>query len=308
MKLNARPLRGLTIAITSSRRAPELAHLITSFGGTPYIAPTVGIESKHDHRLHEVTRFINTLVSGELDYAVFMTGPGVYTSMSTAESLGQLEILLRNLEDVKIVARSPKPQKVLKDYGIIAHALPNENTAEGIADMFRSWSIAGKGVAILWHGSRSSFLVDELRKFGARVYEFSTYSYSFESDQNGARILNSLGFHYESPIKGKVIKLIEEIGNRLIHVITFTSPPSVTNLFSIADSNSLKGYLQLSLNSRVIVVAVGPSTKRAIEENGVNVDVMPKTYKMGAMISALNDYVRNGGSKLQKNSAILKEQ
>ena len=38
------PLRGLTVAITGSRRASELAHLVLTFGGVPYVAPTVGID------------------------------------------------------------------------------------------------------------------------------------------------------------------------------------------------------------------------------------------------------------------------
>jgi uroporphyrinogen-III synthase len=49
--------------------------------------------------------------------------------------------------------------------------------------------------------------------------------------------------------------------------------------------------LQLSLNQDIIVVAVGPSTKKALAENRVKVDVMPKVYKMGPMVKALSDYV-----------------
>jgi len=37
-------LSGITVAITSSRRASELASLVRKFGGVPYIAPTIGIE------------------------------------------------------------------------------------------------------------------------------------------------------------------------------------------------------------------------------------------------------------------------
>ena len=44
----ALPLRGLTVAITGSCRASELAQLITNFGGKPYVAPTIGIEARPD--------------------------------------------------------------------------------------------------------------------------------------------------------------------------------------------------------------------------------------------------------------------
>ena len=51
-------LAGLTIAITGSRRASELAHVVISFGGQPYLAPTVGIEARQDIT-EEAEFFIN---------------------------------------------------------------------------------------------------------------------------------------------------------------------------------------------------------------------------------------------------------
>ena len=41
----------------------------------------------------------------------------------------------------------------------------------------------------------------------------------------------------------------------------------------------------------MIVVAIGPSTQKALEENDVRVDVMPTMYKMGSMIKSLSDYL-----------------
>jgi hypothetical protein len=38
-------LDGLTVAITSSRRAGELARIVENLGGETYIAPTLGIEA-----------------------------------------------------------------------------------------------------------------------------------------------------------------------------------------------------------------------------------------------------------------------
>ncbi len=41
-----RELKGLTVAITASRGALELAHIISNLGGIPHIAPTVRIVTK----------------------------------------------------------------------------------------------------------------------------------------------------------------------------------------------------------------------------------------------------------------------
>jgi uroporphyrinogen-III synthase len=39
------------------------------------------------------------------------------------------------------------------------------------------------------------------------------------------------------------------------------------------------------------VVAIGPSAKKTLEENKVQVDVMPELYKMGPMVKALTNYL-----------------
>ena len=73
-------LTGITVAITASRRATELASLITKFKGMPYLAPTVGIHANQD--IFEIKNFIKKIVDEDIDYAVFMTGPGVFSLMS----------------------------------------------------------------------------------------------------------------------------------------------------------------------------------------------------------------------------------
>jgi uroporphyrinogen-III synthase len=68
----------LTIAVTASRRASELAHIIKSFGGGPYLAPTIGIEADLKKPKEDVLKFLGKVTAGEVDYAVFMTAPGIF--------------------------------------------------------------------------------------------------------------------------------------------------------------------------------------------------------------------------------------
>ena len=290
-------LKGLTVAITASRRALELAHLITIYGGIPYIAPTVGIETTGDNS-KQAEEFIKKIAEDKLDYVVFMSGPGVYSLMSAAKKLGLEKNLIEALKQGIIVARSSKPKIALANYGIKTDFVPDENTAVGIANLLKKSNIKGKKMGIFWHGSYFPILKEEMCTAGANVYEFSGYTYSLELKESGAKILEEMGFKYVSPDQEKVIKLIESITNGIIHVITFTSPPSAREFFKIAEHYKMKESLLLSLKN-VIVVAVGPSTKKALEENAVQVDIMPKIYKMGPMVKELNDYV--GQSHIPKN-------
>lgn len=292
-------LAGLTVVITGSRRASELAHLITNFGGRPYLAPTVGIEARDDVS-KEAEFFINKILEERIDYVVFMTGPGVYSLMSTAKNLGIEKKFAEALQQTTVIARSLKPKIALANHGVKTDIIPEENTAEGIVKLLKSFSMAGRNVAVLWHGSYSPLLKNELHAVGARVFEASTYRYSLELTESGARILEMMGFKYIPPDEAKVVKLVEDIGKGLVDVITFTSPPAVRDLFKIAEAYHLKEPLQYYLNKEVVVVAVGPSTMKALEENYVHIDVMPDVYKMGPMIKSLSDYLGQANAPKKK--------
>jgi uroporphyrinogen-III synthase len=283
-------LKGLTVAITASRRALELAHLITNFGGIPYLSPTVGIESNMD-KSKEAEEFIKKITEDKLDYVIFMTGPGVYSLMSAAKKLQMESNVIEALKQTIVIARSLKPKIALANYGIKTNIIPDENTADGIANMLKSSDVQGKKIGVLWHGSYYPILRNEMSAAGAKIFECSTYTYSFDLKESGAKILKEMGFNYVYPDQDKVIKLIEAINKGDIQVITFTSPPSARDLFKIAESIRMKEPLQLSLNNNVIVVAIGPSTKKALEEYTIQVDVMPQIYKMGPMVKALTNYL-----------------
>ena len=293
----------MTVAITGSRRASELAHLITSFGGRPYLAPTVGIETRQDIS-KEVEFFINKILEKRIDYVVFMTGPGVYTLMSTAKSLGIEKKFAEALQQTTVIARSLKPKIALAKHGIKTDIIPEENTAEGLAKLLKSFNIAGKNIAVLWHGLYSPLLKNEIHAVGGQVFESSTYRYSFELKESGARILEMMGFKYIPPDEAKVVKLIEDMGKGLIDAITFTSPPSARDIFKIAEAYQLREPLQYYLNNEVIVVAVGPSTMKTLEENYVHVDVMPNVYKMGPMIKSLSDYLGQADVPKKKRKSL----
>lgn len=284
-------LEGLTIAVTGSRRATELARLIKSFGGTPYIAPTVGIETREDIS-QETKNFVGALLVKKVDYAVFMTGPGVYSLMSSARAMGLEEKLKNRLKDVTVVSRSAKPRQALSKHGVATSIVPIDNTAHGIAMELSKRNVHGKSVAILWHGSYSDVIKKRLQNVGARVIESSTYQYSLALEDSGAKVLREMGFNYVPPSASKALHLIGDLLRGRVDAVTFTSPPAARNLLRIAAKHRLKKSLISSLNNGVIVVAVGPPTRKTLEESGVIVDVMPQTYKMGPMLQALEAYLK----------------
>ncbi len=295
------PLEGLTIVVTGSRRAPEQSALTTNLGGTPYVVPTVGISIPRDDS--EIGPFLRELV-GDVgaDYAVFMTATGVKAMMLAAERLGLREAVLRALNSPRtfVVARSGKPRGELARTGIKIDASPpiEEATASGILKLLRAKGLAGKRVAILWHGSKNETLAQGILESGGRdVFECLTYHYSTVLEPEGAKVLGSIGFRYKAPDENAVVQLIHEIveRKRRIDAITFTSPPAAASLFEVAAEHGLEEPLRRALKERtdVIVVAVGSSTRSELEELGVRVDVMPQVSAMGAMMNALAEHVKS---------------
>jgi uroporphyrinogen-III synthase len=294
------PLVGLTIVVTGSRRAPEQSALVKNLGGIPYVVPTVGISIPKDDS--EIEPFLKELVGPPgADYAVFMTATGVRAMMLAAERLGLRKAVFDALNSSRttVIARSGKPRGELTRTGIKVDASPpaSEATASGILRLLRERGLAGKRVAILWHGSKNEAMAEAiLAAGGGDVFECLTYHYSTVLEHEGAGVLGSIGFRYEAPDEKMVVALIEEIvgKKRRVDAITFTSPPSVANLFEVAAEHGLEERLKEALRERgdMLIVAVGPSTKGELEEHGVGVDVMPEVSAMGAMMNALAERVK----------------
>jgi uroporphyrinogen-III synthase len=293
--MRRRPLEGRTVVITASRRATEQASLVSRLGGSPYVVPTVGISLTPDEG--EVERFLRSIIREGVDFAVFMTGPGVQALMLMARKLLVQEALVGTLnsERTTVVARSGKPKEVLVRFGIEVDALPprDQATAAGIVALLRERDLSRKRVAILWHGAHTYSMREELLSAGVEsVLECSTYAYSHQLDSRGAGVLKDMGFSVVPPSEEAVLRLIGEIigRERVVDAMTFTSPPAARHFFEVAAQHGMVEDLKLALNEGVCIAAVGPSTKVAVEDRGVKVHVVPQLQAMGAMITALAEY------------------
>ena len=300
------PLNGFTVGITGSRRASELAKLVSTLGGRPYIAPTVGIDSTPNFP-KDTKRFINNIIAERVDYAIFMTGPGVYSLMSVAKESGLDEAIRESLQNTTIIARSAKPKMALAKHGLTVDLIPEENTSEGISIMLNNYDIKNKKIAIIWHGSYSNILKKKIQSAGAQIIEITPYNYSLELKDRGSKILKEMRFRYIAPNYKIVTNLIEDICKGRIHIITFTSPPSIRNFFRIAEEIKMNKIMLNEMNIRIIVVAVGLPSKKTLEAYGVKVDVMPEIYKMGHMVKAMGEYINNHGLVKSENLPALNQ-
>jgi len=283
-------LCGVTVAITSSRRASELASLVRKFGGIPYIAPTIGIRNNKPLN-SECIKFIEIIRNERIQFFVFMTGVGVFNLFQNIQKLHQLETVTEKLRNTVVISRSNKPAMELRKFGITTNLVPDINTIEGVLNLLENFDIKNKNIGILWHGDYSHSFREKLESLGSKVFEFSSYTYSTSLGKTNGSMLKEMGYDYVPPSEEKIGRLIEDIMAGTIDTITFTSPPAVREFFEFAKRNNQIHALKERLNHNVLVVSVGPSTSKMLATFHVLVDVMPATYRMGSMVKELADFI-----------------
>src|SRR3990172_4437478 len=65
---------GVRVLALESRRAKEMASLITTYGGQPVLAPAIREIPLESNR--EALQFTSALLNGEFDMVIFLTGVG----------------------------------------------------------------------------------------------------------------------------------------------------------------------------------------------------------------------------------------
>ena len=266
-------LKGKVIAITRPKKqARELAELVSRLGGKPYVAPTVEVKPLRDK--HPITEFVNKVLNGRVDYVIFMSVNGVTSLIDSLKNLEQKNGFLKELNRVMIVAIGPKTEGKLKEYGVETNLVPLQHSSEGIVESLRKMDLKGKTVAILRSSIANTYLRQELEKIGANVLEFPAYESAPPSDDS------------------KVLIFLNDLFEEKIDAITFTSSSTAQNLFKIADEHVPSKKFRDCLE-KTVVVAIGSTTQRSLEELGVKVDVVPNEYTIEAMIEALARYMHS---------------
>lgn len=254
-----------------SRRAPELAKLISNYGGEAVVAPAmreVPLESNK-----EALAFVAGLFAGDFDMVIFLTGVGARALLKVIETSYKREDYLAALRGVTVVPRGPKPVAVLRELGVTpAITVPEPNTwrelllaldeAGGSREELR---LPGKRVAVQEYGVSNPELLAGLRERGASVTRVPIYQWALPED---------IG-----PLQGAVKKL----ANGEIDVALFTTSVQLAHLFQIAAEMNLEESMRRGLG-RAIVASIGPTTSEEMQRRGIRADIEPSHPKMGFLV------------------------
>ena len=242
------------VAITRPKdRAKKACEIVEKLGGEAILAPTLDLKPVN-------TQSLKNLVANkdELDWIVF-------TSPTTIVSLNKFyPDFLESLE-CKIAVIGNKTGKLVEKQGLTVDLMPEEFTAEGLIEEFKKNGITDKTIGIPRTASARPVLPEELEKLGNTVILAEAYKSLFPMDEKS------------------VEELIQKIENREIDAITFTSPLTVENFFTIADDKQKIAEL---LNENLLVVSIGPITARVLDKYEVK-NIYPDTYTVPDMMELL---------------------
>ncbi len=257
---DARPLFGKRILVTRPReQAHELVERLEAMGADAVVSPMIRIAPPSDMGpLDEVCAR-----AGGFDWIIF-------ASVNAVESfMGRLLAGpgdLRSLGGVRIGAVGSSTGERLARYGIKVDLVPHDYHAEAILPALAArGDVAGLRVLLPRADIGREVIAEELRRHGAEVTEVVAYrTLVAEAEREG-----------EPDIYRMLL-------DRRIDVVTFTSASAVRSFVQVLGAEPAPDLLRTTL-----VASIGPVTAEAAAQYGIETNIMPATYTVGALVDAI---------------------
>jgi len=254
-----KPLLGKRIVVTRAReQASDLVNLLSENGADCIELPTIKVEPPDDWTpLNKAVENLSTY-----DWLVFTSVNGVSFFFDRLFSSGRD---VRSLGNLKTAVIGPATEKKLFEYGIKSDIVPKTYVAESIIESFKNEELRGKRVLLPRASEARAILPEELVKMGAFVDEIMAYKTSSVCDES--------------------VNLIEELKNKTIDMVTFTSSSTVKNFAALLPAATVG-----ELTKDVVVAAIGPITADTAKNMGIKVRIIANSYTIPGLCEAILQY------------------
>ena len=260
---------GLRVLLLESRRAQELASIVTSYGGQPISAPSMR-EVPIDSNI-EAIGFADALERGAFGLVVLLTGVGTRALVTVIERVrGTKESFVDALRRTRVLARGPKPVAVLRDLNVpVWLTAPEPNTWREVLSSLDAKAselpLGGLEVAVQEYGESNADLLAGLEARGARVTRVPVYQWALPEDL------------------GPLHAAIRAIAAGDIDVILLTTATQVVHLMQVASGMERTDAVHAGLR-RAVIASIGPTTTEALHKHGITPDLEPSHPKMGFLV------------------------
>jgi uroporphyrinogen-III synthase len=256
------PFDGLRVLSFESRRATEIAELIRRQGGDPFVAPSMREAPIEENP--EAFAFAERLFRGEFDMMILLTGVGTRALDKVLASRFPPQAFAEALRKLAVVARGPKPLAVLREMQVpVAVTVPEPNTWREL--LAATASRTERSIAVQEYGKSNPELLDGLRTRGAEVTAVRVYQWDLPENIEPLR------------------EAVRRVAEGQADVAMFTTSIQLTHLFRIAAEVGLEEAVLNGLR-RMVIASIGPTTSEALEEFGIQPDIVPSHPKMGFLV------------------------
>nr|WP_295164564.1 uroporphyrinogen-III synthase [uncultured Methanosphaera sp.] len=237
-------------------RAQALVDIIKDYGGDAVVVPTLELKYVKSDELVYIAENIETF-----DWIIFTSPAGVKSFFDVYD---------KDTIPAKVAAIGIKTEEILNEYNITCDMIPDVFTAEGLIEEFSKLDIKGMKIALPRTLSARKVLPDTLKEFGANVFIAEAYTSAIPDDTTDIK------------------KLVCDIIDSKVDIITFTSPLTVSNLFNVAKEmdDGIYDKLITSLSENITVASIGPITGQVLKDVDVKY-IEPDKYTTKDMIDAV---------------------
>jgi uroporphyrinogen decarboxylase len=259
---------GLEVVAFESRHAKEMAALITRYGGVPRVAPALQEVPLAENAA--ALEFGVELLAGGLNAVIFMTGVGTRRLFEVMQTRYDREKIVQALAGITVVARGPKPAKVLREFLVpITVTVPEPNTWREILQELdenpNGFTLAGSRVAVQEYGVPNEAFLAALKDRGVEVRRVPVYQWMLPADIQPLR------------------EAIDALVDGRVQVALFTNAAQVEHLLRVAAGDGTKDRLLEALG-KVVVASIGPTCSETLVEHEIAIDLEPIHPKMGPLV------------------------
>jgi uroporphyrinogen-III synthase len=264
---------GLRVLSLESRRAKEVAKLIRTYGGEPFVVPAMREAPLGSNK--QALEFAEGLLQGRFDLVIFLTGVGLRALLDIAQTKYKREELIEALRSVKIGARGPKPAAALKELKIpVTVTAPEPNTWREMMHAMEAEfgdRLGGMRVAVQEYGASNPEFLSELTVKCGEVTKVPVYQWTLPEDV------------------GPLRECVLGVANGSVDVVLFMTAVQVIHLFQVAEEMGMAEDLRAGLKS-MVVVSIGPTTSEELAHYGITPDFEPSHPKMGFLVNEAAQY------------------
>jgi uroporphyrinogen-III synthase len=263
--------------VTAARKMEEQVALLERRGAEVTWAPVLSLDPNRvdDTQLRAATQDV---LSRPIDMFVATTGIGMKAWFAAADEWGMADQLVAAISEAEILARGPKSVGALRRRGLRELWAPESECFDDVLQHLRGRELAGVRIVVQEHGQSLSMVAHALRRRGADVTVVTVYRVAGADDPE------------------PMFKLIDQIAERRLDAVTFTSAPAVAGLMDAAGPIGRRDDVVSAFQADVVASCVGPVTAAAFEMWGVPT-VFPDLSRLVAMVKQLETELpsrRNG--------------